>query len=127
MKNLTIECYKIDFTVETVHGDKLEFVLRSAEDAYFDEHGEYQHQKTYAEGAGNYPYSEILWDMMNARLLNEIQPDGAYPCVTDMQQFGNLSYGVVIYELDKIDRTLQLCNETIDQWKEMYNIDSMQP
>lgn len=93
------------FSVDTVHGDRLEFVLGFNEERL---HHDQDH------------YSDVLWDMLRDALKSE-----ANLRVGEKQMYGDVSFQLVSDYKEYLSRGLAICDKTVKAWINKYRVNNM--
>jgi hypothetical protein len=103
--NISPEYFSCRFTVQSAHGEQIEFVLSATEDRNDLNRGH---------------YSGILHDM-----LDEAFADTTHTMITDSEIYGHLAYTVEAASPEELRYALNTCETVVGKWLRKYNINKM--
>jgi hypothetical protein len=103
--NINVTHYLVWFDVQTDHGEKLEFVLRDAEERKGGDYGY---------------YTQLLSDAL-AEAFKDHRTDG----IEEDQAYGNISYCLRVRYLEDLPDALVTCEQVVSAWAGKYNINRM--
>lgn len=109
-------CYLAWFSVETLHGNQLEFVLDKADERA----GEISRFRLQPQGRVRTSYTEKLWEMLKKEFK---RTKGV--AVPESQEYGNLTFLVEAQTPAELQRALARCEKVSQRWINKYRVNQM--
>lgn len=109
-------CYQVWFSVITVHGTSLEFVLDEA-----DERARRPTRLDLCPRGRTYTsYAEALWDMLEKEFKKS---KGVR--VVERSEYGELSFLLEAGDLPTLSKAYERCGKVVQRWLNKYRINKM--
>ncbi len=116
-KAISTNTFAAWFNVETVHKQRLEFVLVEAG----ARQGELRPTQVHPQGRVFTTYADSLFAM----LCDEFKSARAGMSVTEMQEYGDLSFHVEADTPQALQRALVRCEKVAQRWINKYRVNAM--
>ena len=104
-RSITVSDYRAMFHVETVHQQRLEFVLNGAE-------------------IRNKKYSDFYITKLHDALDDEFKTDNTL--IAERETYGYISFVVIADTADELNKALERCSVVVQCWIDVYRINFME-